>query len=179
MRPMRKAGIKCVRQVLLLVVVCALNGCDMIAYRKYKNYEKQFSILLPRSWQEAKDIKAVILVKAPPDRPDDKFQENINVMVTALPAKVSLETFVDYNREELLRVMPKATDMKEQSVYNSLLPGRMLSFNNDVDGMELRVLSGVWIKENRIYVVTCVGETKKIKRYLPIFNYVMRSLRVM
>lgn len=178
MSPKHNAGMQCVRLVLLAALCCGLCACDMISYRKYTNRQQQFSILLPRSWQEAKDPKAVILVKAPLDSRDDKFQENINVMVTQLPAKVTLETFVDYNKEELMRVMPKATDMREQSVYNALLPGRLISFNNDVDGVELRVLSGVWIKENRIYVVTCVGQAKKIKQYLPVFNYVMRSLRM-
>ncbi len=153
------------------------NGCDF-SWRQYYSREYRFLVLLPRGWQEAEDPKLAILVKAPQEGPDDRFQENINVIVTELPASVALSTFFELNKDELMRVMPGAHNMIEGEIFAGLVPGKMLSFDNQVEDLTLRTLSATWIKGKRVYVVTCVGQVSDFSKYSPIFKKVLQSMRL-
>lgn len=162
---------------LIVLIVMGLSGCDF-TWRKYYNREHRFTVLLPRFWEDATDARTAILVKAPKESPQDKFQENINIIATELPTKVPLETIYEFNKEELMRVMPSAYNMMEDEIYAGMVPGMLLTFDNRVEDVSLRTLIGTWVRDNRVFVITCVAEIKSFPKYLPIFKKTLQSLRI-
>ncbi len=162
-----------------------LSGCDtfdFISWRKYYNNEYRFSILLPRGWQQGKFTPdTLIMAKAPLKGDKDKYQENINVNVTELPSDakgVSLDTIFDLNKEELQRTVAEVYDLRDGDIYAGFLPGKWMSFEGKAMGLSIKIITAIWLKNNRFYVVTCSAEVKDFPRYEPIFKKALHSVRI-
>ena len=167
-----------VTSILTFLSFGGIFGCNYF-YRTYDNPQNHFSINLPRTWAEIPDERAVVLVQEAPKGGDDRFQENINVMATSMPDEVTMDVFFEFNKDELERVMPNIYDMSESYVMaKNRLKGKMLVFDNKLEGVEIRTLSAVFLKDKRVYIVTCVGEVNKFNDYSHIFLDVIQSLDV-
>jgi len=163
--------------IATIISTFVVSGVDPTVNR-FHSKENGFSILLPRGWSVVENPRAAIHVRAPRESMDDQFQANINVMMTDLPNAISMDTFFDANREELLRVMPLATNMVEGVILAGFVQGRLLTFENKVEGINLKSMSAVFKKDTRFYSVNCTAEEAKISKYLPIFKKVIQSLRI-
>lgn len=163
--------------VATIVSTFLVGGFDPTLYR-FQSKENGFSILLPRGWAAVDDSRTAIHVRSPREGPDDQFQENINVMVVDLPNEISMDTFFDANKEELLRVMPLAENIVEGGTLAGFVRGRLLTFENKVEGINLKSMSAVFKKGTRFYSVNCTAEEAKISKYLPIFKKVIQSIRI-
>lgn len=164
--------------LLILLVSSGITGCDFTWYRYY-NKQYRFSLLLPRGWQREEGTNdTVILVRAPLKGPNDMIQENINVVVKELPAKLPLSTLFELNREEVMERLGSVADIDEGGIFAGLLPGKWLAFNAKMQDVTLRIISAMWTKGNYVYVVTCVGQSGEFPKYEPLFQKAMRSLRI-
>ena len=147
-------------------------------WKQYSNKEYKFSILYPRSWEYNEDIyNTVFLAKEPIKSPTDKFQSNINVVVTQLPQPLSLEAYYDLNKEELTRRLSPITNILEGDVYSGMLAGKWFSFEGMMKDIVLRVTVAVWVKDKTVYTVTCSAPVKDYPKYEATFFKIMRSLR--
>jgi hypothetical protein len=147
-------------------------------WQQYRNKQYRFTILLPAGWQrEEGPSGTVILVRDTLKGPQDKFQENINVVVNTLPAVVSLETFFETNKEEIISRLPGVSNVSEGGIFAGIYPGRWLIFNTQLQTVTLRIMTSCWMKDDRVYVVTCTAPAESFRKYEPIFKKVIHSLR--
>lgn len=166
----QKAGI-------LLFLFLFLSGCGW-GWQRYNNRECKFSILLPSSWQKQEGVyNTIVIAKAPLISNTDRFQENITITVTELPKKIDLFTYFEFNKDALMQHTSMA-DISEGDIFAGFLAGKWLSFEGKMHDLSLKIISAVWIKDNRVYGVTCSSQVKDFAKYAPIFNKIMRSLRV-
>jgi len=163
--------------LLLLILLC---GCDM-QWQRYNNREYGFSILLPSSWDKQEGaLKAVIVAIAPLQnkRIPNKMHANMNVFVTELPEDIKLGIIFELNKEELSKFAAAMNDLTEGEIYAGSLPGKWLSFDGIIRDSRLKMISAVWVKNKRIYTITCSALLDEFALYKPIFSKIMRSLRV-
>ncbi|MBI4707602.1 MAG: lipoprotein [Candidatus Omnitrophica bacterium] len=161
---------------IIFLITFFLAGCNLF-WQKYSNEEYKFSLLLPNSWSKEGMDKVALIAKAPLEGKGDVYPENINVVVTELPEQVSLGTFYELNREELLRNLPGAYDQQEGSAFAGFLPGKKFSFVTKIKEFTLRMTSVVFRKGKYFYVLTYAYEVGKDKKYEPIFNKIITSFR--
>lgn len=135
-------------------------------------------MLLPNSWSKEGVGSIALLAKSKLENKLDKYPENINVVVTELPEQVSLGTFYELNREEILRSLPGAYDQQESSAFAGFLPGKKLSFVTKIKELNLRMTCVVFRKGKYFYVLTYAYEVGKEKKYEPIFGKIVSSFRV-
>lgn len=166
--------------ILISLISFTLLGCDFISWQRYYNREYRLSLLLPRRWQKEEGTQnVVILVKAPLSGPNDRVQENVNVVVSELPKEISLVTFFELNKDEIMQNFPGYKhNVSEKEIFSGRTPGMVLSFDNQLKDATLRIISACWRKGNYVYVVTCVYQSEEHRRYEPIFNKILRSLRI-
>ena len=165
--------------VSMIVVLAGLTGCDKLFWEKYTNREYGFSILLPRWWQrEGANQHWVVVAKSPIKGKDDVFQENINIVVTDLPEAVPLDTFFELNKAETLRILPGVeTGIQEGEISSGGRRGRWLSFETQrPEGIRLRIISAVWMKNNRVFIVTGSCWAEEQKTYEPMYRRMLRSM---
>jgi hypothetical protein len=165
--------------IVLLAIGVAFASCDF-AWQRYTSKEYGFSIMLPRIWfKEEGQYNTVIMATAPREGPGDKFQENINVVVTDLPRSIPLETFFELNKVETLKAIPgEEFNITEGEVTIGRFRGKSLSFNSRIQGITIRTLSVIWMNGKRVYVVSCSAEHSQFPKYEPIFTKAIHSMQI-
>lgn len=164
----------------LIIILCLCgNGCYLM-WARYANREYGFSILLPRMWQREEGFQnTVVISRAPLSGPKDKTQASINIVVVELPQETALDIFFEVNKEEALRVLPGIKEnLLEGEIWAGREKGRILAFNTKIGGFNLRTMVAMWMKEKRVYIVTCSGEVKEFEQYNLLFKTMLHSLRI-
>lgn len=138
-------------------------------------------MLIPRTWEiddEAKD--AALVLYAPEDSSQKEFRSNMRVVVQDLPIKdMPLSTYYEINREELLNVFPKHKNIAEGQGMTGLVRYQWFAFDALImEGVEVRAISSIWIKGQRMYLFTCVMNIKAAAKVEPLFHKMISSFRL-
>lgn len=179
---MQKVSLKITAILALSAGILGLSACDF-RWARYYNREYKFSLLLPRGWSREEGLNNTVLTsRSPLKGRRDKFQENINVVVADLPKEAPdtpLDVLFELNKEEIMRVLPGVKeDISEGKIFAGRNEGRWLAFSNRIEGISIKIISAVWMRGKRVYVVTCSGEGRDFSKYEPVFKTTLRSLRI-
>jgi hypothetical protein len=165
--------------LVLSITLTSTTGC-WVLWAKYKNRQYGFSILLPRFWKRTTGEQGtLIMAKAPLRGKNDKFQENINVVVSELPAAVDIVMYIEMNQKEAMELVPgPKVDFADGEIFAGLNRGRWFAFTALGDDLSTRIMSAVWIKGGtKAFVVSCSAEASLFDKYEPTFRKIMQSLR--
>ena len=102
----------------------------------------------------------------------------MNVFVTELPEDVDLGVIFELNKDELSKSGIVMNNPMEGEIYAGPLAGKWLSFEGQMRNFSLKMISAVWIKDRRVYTITCSSLLEEYAQYEPVFSKVLRSLRV-
>lgn len=166
------------KTAVFLFLLLLIAGCDL-DWQRYSNKDYKFSILLPGSWKIEEGVFNTVVMAMPPGKKEVvAFRENINVIVTELSEELKLSTFFELNKDQLQSKLAVNNEVSEGDIYAGWLAGKWLSFEQILQDIRLKTISAVWMKGRRIYTVTCTSQLKDFPKYKPIFDKVLRSLRV-
>jgi len=175
---------KAINAAVLLAIIFSLVGCsdlaDYVLWRTYSSKKHRFSIMFPREWDmQEQETKTALIVTIPrPKGKREPLRSNFTMTITDLPQDIPLTTYFEANHEELTGIMPGATDFEEGQVFKNFLRGMWLSFNSDIDGNKVKIISVVWIKNNKAYVLTFITTLEKYSKLQPVFRKIMNSMNV-
>lgn len=168
---------KKIQLLCLFLGLISLLGCDL-TWRRYSNKEYGFSLNLPRRWQMRQGVNDTVVQASAPQKANEKFAANVNVVVSELPERISLEEFFELNKEETLRLLPgEKLGIQEGDIFAFGRRGMFLNFTTVVKDFSVRFFSAVWIKGKRVYVITASCEDKFYPEYEPAFKKILRSFR--
>ncbi len=162
------------------VLSVSLAGCEWIKWRRYKNPEYKFSLLIMRDWLIDEDAEeAPLVVYLPQLDSKSQFRTNFRVSVQDLPVEVQLTTYYDINREELKQVFPRQGNLKEGQGMAGFVRYQWLSFDAQIaEGVIVRVINAVWVKGKRVYVFSCAMEFNAIGKFEPLIQKTISSFRI-
>lgn len=166
--------------IFILLFICAtlISGCES-EWQRYSYKEYRFSVLLPSTWKKETGLyKTVLIAKAPIKSPNQRFQENITVVVTQLPQTIDLTTYFEANKDALTKGLSSIAEVSEGTILAGRLEGKWISFEGKMQDLTLKIISAAWMKNNYIYVISCASEAGEFNKYAPIFDRIMRSLRI-
>ena len=166
--------------ITAILLIFSFAGCDVLEWESYSSRENYFSIAFPRKWEKKDGVgKAVVTVVAPSGVDGgDRANTNMMVTVTELPQDIPLETYFDANKEELLSILPKTSNITEGQVLSGVLRGRWIALSTELDRRPLHIISCVWIRKQRAYVLSCVTSVDDFPQYEPFFFKAMKSMRI-
>jgi hypothetical protein len=168
--------------IILILVLFSLSlaGCEMFTWRKYSNREYKFSFIAPKNWEIDEDVQdAVLAIFIPKEDPRDFFTSNIRVVTEDLPSPIDLSTYYDINREEFKQVFKKMGDITEGQGMSGLIRYQWIAFTAPLDDRTLiRAISAIWMKDKRVYVLTCVMDLRRAQQIEPIFRKMLASFRI-
>ena len=166
--------------IICLMVVTGLSssGCHYY-WKRYVNKTHKISLVMPRFWRVKEGKKDLAFIVHSIQRgKKDKFQENINVASKVLPKKIDLETVFDVNKDQTLRAIPGAKlNISEEEIYAGRVRGKYLLFSAKSPAVSVRVISGIWIKDTYMVLITCTASIDDFPRYEEAFKRIMQSLR--
>jgi hypothetical protein len=168
--------------LFLFLVVFSLNlvGCESFSWRKYKNKEYRFSMLVPKAWDLDEDVQdGVLALYVPEVEVENPFVSNIRVVVEDLPAPIDLSTYYDINREEFRQVFKRMGDISEGQGMQGINRYQWLAFTSPLtDKVFIRVVSAVWMKGKRVYILTCVMDLRRAAEIEPAFRKMIASFSI-
>ncbi len=166
------------KKILILLICLSLAGCNPF-WRKYNNKEYKFTLLIPSSWEEEEGVdKTAVIAMSPLRGKADRYRENVTVVVNELPEEVPLVNLFEMNKDEFQKSLAGIYDTDEGDVFAGMIPGRWYSFNSKVREINLKVISAIWVKGKKVYVVTCIGQLEEYPRYQRAFDKALHSLRI-
>ena len=165
--------------VVIILVAIYLFGSNFI-WKSYVNEEFGFSILLPRLWtQQEGAFGAAVMATSPRMDSSDKFQENISVLISRAPVKMKLATFYQINKSDVLETLPgDELDIEEGEIVVGGNRGMWLALSSQGKNMILRTISVLFMKQDRVYIVTCTARDSEYLTYEPVFKKALGSFRI-
>jgi hypothetical protein len=166
------------KPAILLLLILLFSGCTP-EWQRYQNKEYNFSMLLPGSWEVAEGSFNTVVMAMPVEKKNQPVSyQSINVIVTELSEDISLGAFFELNKEELQRALVSDHKISDGQIYAGALLGKWLTFEHLLENTKLKTISALWLKGRKIYTVTCSCQLKDFPEYKPVFDKVLRSLRI-
>ncbi len=124
---------------------------------------------------------SVVMFLSPLENPEDKFRENLNVVIQDLSSQpLSLDEFTKFSLEQLDQIITMFRI--EESVTDATLdgnPARKIVFNSVMGKYNLKTMQ-VWaIKGNEAYVLTYAAQSSKYFNYLSIIEHMVISFKIL
>lgn len=164
----------------LVVFSLSLAGCEEFAWRKYNNREYKFSMLVPKAWDLDESINdGAVALFVPGVEAVDPFVSNVRVVIEDLPAPLDLATYYDINREEFRNVFKRMGEVTEGQGMSGLNRYQWIAFVSPLtEKILIRVVSAVWMKGKRVYILTCVMDFRRAQDIEPSFRKMIASFTI-
>jgi hypothetical protein len=147
----------------------------------YENKTHNFQINYPTKWEVAEGVMGtVVAFISPLGNADDKFSENINVIVGDLAAYPDL-TLDKYEEISLVQLANLITDFKLVKRGNSVIsgmPAKIVIFTGKQGVFQLKYMQAYIIVNNRAYVITFTAEKKEYRNYEEVAMEIVNSILI-
>ena len=165
---------------MLVVIMAMILFVPGLLWQNYESKHYGFSISLPRLWVKIEGLYGtIILTKSPLEDKADRFQENINVVVTTAPVGMQTVTFFELFKNETLETVPgEEYGISEGEISSGSHRGNWLSFTSDGQDMSIKTLAVLWVKDGKAYIVTCTAQDIQFANYESTFKKAIRSFRI-
>lgn len=157
--------------LVFCLIVFSVNG-QSVSQDDFKVFSKNdFKISYPSAWRvdTSGTMNSKVFFFSPADGPDDKFSDNLNVMIQSLGGQpIDIQKYKEIS-EQQIKVMFSDGKMEESKVVNA--NGREeyhLSYEFSQGIFRLKVLAMCFIKNDNAYLATFTSEASKFERYRPI-----------
>lgn len=154
----------------------SVPSADLNAFSK-----DDFKISYPSGWRvdTSGTMNSKVFFFSPSDGPDDRFSDNLNVMVQPLGGQpIDIQKYREIS-EQQIKAMFTDGKMEESKVVNA--NGReeyRLAYEFSQGIFRLKVLALSFIQNDKAYLATFTAEAPKFERYRPIAEKMLGTFMV-
>jgi hypothetical protein len=146
----------------------------------FKDRLHGFEVKLPDEWEleqgfSDKNLDFVIVGVSPSDGPNDRFIENMNVLVEEIGNDVNLEEYFMWNLIGLVQELPNFRMLEKANVEVNGIQMARVVYSWDLDHQKTATYQYIFVKENKGYVITFSAEPKKFTAMRRTFDAVATS----
>ena len=145
----------------------------------YTNRYFLYSVDHPETWR-AKEAGKVSAFYSPLQSPEDKFAENVQIVVEDLSGVPAEVTLVDYHRKGVASAKKFLTDFKSLEEVTTQLDGRetiVMVYSAAMRGKNFKFKDYKFMIDRTAYVLTYTAQAADFDTYLPSAERLIRSLR--
>ncbi|MBO9613036.1 MAG: hypothetical protein J7619_10095 [Dyadobacter sp.] len=150
------------------LIVCSVNGQSLVR-DDFKGFSRSdFTISYPSDWRvdTSGTMNTKVFFFSPLEGPEDKFSDNLNVMIQNLAGhQIDIQKYKEIS-EQQIKAMFSDGKLLESKVMNS--NGReeyRLSYEFSQGTFKLKVLAVCFIKNDMAYLATFTSEVSKFEGY--------------
>lgn len=148
---------------------------------KFETYETEvFKIQYPMNWslQTSNDFGASFAISSPLLNSEDKFSENVNLIVQNLKGQnVSLDQYVNISKNQL-KSLPKCQFIESKRFSKENLEYHSIIFKAFLQERKLKIQQMYLIKNNFAYVLTFTALEKDYDMYKNTSKKVLNSFKL-
>lgn len=162
--------------LLMIFLVGLLAGCSQ---EKYLGYEHEYyAINFPPEWRVATLEGGIVGFVSPKTSESDAFAENLNVLVAAAQPEATVDDYADAGMEQLKQVIPNFALVSRESTSLSGNPALRLAYSGNSEGLTLKFVQVLTIKNEVFYTLTFVGEEKEYSAYSGKLEKMLESFKM-
>lgn len=161
----------------LCLVFAASSGCGRGNDRRYFCRDARFSISFPGTWKTWENLKGTrILAEIPDEEGVAVIRQNVNVVVDELQKPVSLEEYIEQQKNGLRRLRGvRIIAAGETTIDGS--PAGWLTYSYTIHDFGYQAQVYVLSRDRRYYVITGLCQINAFHKYEERFHSIARSFR--
>lgn len=168
-------------KILMLSFAMILNFSNLFAgnteYKVYVDNKNNIRIKYPSSWAKLNDTRTTFLIIRPIEKSGQVFRENINLIISDNQG-LDIDK---YNKAARHQLQKRLIGYKEEKVGTVLLDGKLfhqVNYEHQLGNLNLKVLYYFFVRKNKVYQFTCSTTKENYTTFMPIFEFMMKSLKI-
>lgn len=157
-----------------LAAVALLSASAPPAWQVYADERRHFAIEFPRDWAVVHNPFQILVATSPREDATDRYQENIRIVATDVPAGATLDTYYR-NSLAIYRSVWHVRGVSDGQLAG--VPARRVTLDQAIGAARSRILKVYALGHGQILVITCAAEPKKFELFLPVFEAALATLR--
>lgn len=143
---------------------------------------KGFHVEFPTKWKLDTSglMGSTCFIYAPADDANDKFRENVNVVIQDLSGSgIDLEQYKDITEKQLPSIFPDSK-LEESTVIQTAgkEPYYRVSYSFTRNGSSIFIITICYIQNEKAYLVTFSTETARKEQYIKTGETILKSFRL-
>ena len=143
--------------------------------------DKEFSIKYPSNWElnsEGKMTTSFILF-APLESAQDKFKENINLIIQDLSGyTIDLDAYTAISEQQLKNAVTNFKPIESKQIKNEKDSYHHIIYEGEQAGFKLYFQQQYRVKNNKAYVLTYTAEQQSVKRFSDVATKILNSFQL-
>jgi eukaryotic-like serine/threonine-protein kinase len=149
----------------------------------YMNMARGIRMKYPSGWEKQEQSGQagfMVMFLSPLENPSDRFRENVNLIVEAIPGPFSLEQIVAGTVQSIMQQAPVTFLQEPTPTTIGGVPGYQVSYTGPLpaEGMGGKWMQIFFIKNGKAFTFTYTAEATKFDRFLPTVQQIIASLEV-
>jgi len=167
--------------LLFLTMVCQAYGQTASTHSFVDFSRNGYSIRYPKSWRTdtSKMMGADLFILAPLENANDKFSENVNIMIQDLTGQnIGLEQYKQITENQLKVMVTDGKLIESVIVKSDKGSYYKLQYLMTQGAFKLRIFSICYIKADKAYLVTFTAEVNKYEQFKKDGEQTINSFKV-
>jgi len=162
--------------IFLLTPVMLFSQQKTATFKTYTG--KDFSIQYPANWaldSEGKMTTSFVLF-APLESAQDKFKENINLIIQDLSGyNIDLDAYTAISEQQLKNAVVNFKLIETKQIKNEKDTYHHIIYEGEQAGFKLYFQQQYRVKNNKAYVLTYTAEQQGVKRFNEVATKILNS----
>lgn len=139
-----------------------------------------YSISYPSNWEVKGSTGFVeFFITSPLDCENDKFSENINLMIQDLSAfEMSMDEFVEVSEKQVKSLLTNGEILVSKRNDDFDLEFHIMVYSGTQGQFELTTKQYLWLLAEKAYILTFSCETDQVKIYNSVSKQIMDSFKI-
>ncbi len=147
----------------------------------YRNADYGLEARYPASWKAVEGLMGTAVIFASPlESKEDKFSENVNIIVEDVSAQpgLTLGKYIERAKAKLAVFITEYSPKDSRDLILSGQPAKMIEYTGRQGVFDLHILQAVTLINGKAYVVTFTAEEANYERYLPDARRIIESIAI-
>jgi hypothetical protein len=149
---------------------------------EWKSYsQSDYSIQYPSNWELSQDIQIGVsfILFAPLESKQDKFRENVNLLIQELSGKnIDLDKYTGISESQIKTMMPNSHLLESTRIKKAAQEYQKLIYAGDQGAFHLKFEQYYWVIKDKAYVLTFTTEQNKFDHFKAEGEKILNSFRL-
>ena len=143
-------------------------------------FEPSYTIKYPSKWEIVKGGDMPLnAFFSPKESTEDKFQENVNVLIQSLPEEnIDLDKYSDISEREIKTMLTNAVIIESKRIKDNSQNYHKLIYTGDQGIYHLKFEQYFYVNDSKAYVITFTSEQDKFANYKEIGENILNSFKL-
>lgn len=137
-----------------------------------------YTIDFPSNWEIRKGTGGIdVYALSPLDGVQDKFQENINIVLENVPQGISNKEYVDLSIDNAKKGLTGFNVVSRKKTTIGGMPAEQMVYEHTYKGTKISAGQAIVIHKSKAYVITLSTMTQTYGVYAPYFEAALKTLK--